>query len=110
MALLALAFPILPGKKDKWLQMIEQFNGPAKADLVASRKRIGIHERTFLQETPMGDLVIVTFEGNDVQSALGKLMADPAMGKFMAQLSEIHGMDPNAPPPALPRLVFDSNA
>lgn len=36
-----------------------------------------VHERTFLQETPQGDVVIVTLDGGDPMAAFGKMMADP---------------------------------
>ncbi len=107
MALLVFAFPILPGKKQKWQEMMAEFHGPANADLKAAREAFGLHERTFLQETPRGDMVIVTHEGDDVESAFRKMVTDPRMAKYMPLLAEVHGIDPSAPPP-LPRLVFDS--
>jgi hypothetical protein len=53
-AMLAMAIPILPGKTDAWHAFIEELNGPRKADFDASRRRLGVRERTFFQETPMG--------------------------------------------------------
>ena len=62
MALLTMCMPILPGKKEKWLQKMAELNQePAKSEFDASRETAGVHERTFLQETPGGDLVILTF-------------------------------------------------
>ena len=37
----------------------------AKAEMDKSRENAGVHERTFLQETPNGDFVILTFEGEN---------------------------------------------
>lgn len=37
---------------------------PLKSKMDAVRAAAGVHERTFLQETPNGDLVIVTVELN----------------------------------------------
>ena len=58
--MLAVAFPILPGKTPEWRAFIEELNGSRREEFVESRRRAGVHERTFLQSTPMGDLVIVT--------------------------------------------------
>ena len=114
MAFLAIAIPILPGKKANWLEMANRFKtGPMKAALDASRKAAAVHERTFLQEAPQGDLVIVTLEtldGGDPMAAFGKMMADPTIAEFSAWAADVHGIDPKSPPPAVPRLVYDSKA
>ncbi len=114
MAFLAIAIPILPGKKANWQEMANRFKTvPMKAALDASRKAAAVHERTFLQETPQGDLVIVTLEtldGGDPMAAFGKMMGDPTMGEFSAWAADVHGIDPKSPPPAVPRLVYDSEA
>ena len=66
MALLAMCMPILAGKKEKWQAMMDQVaNDP---NFAASRTDAGVHERSFLQETPAGDFVILTFEGDDLQN------------------------------------------
>ena len=114
MAFLAIAIPILPGKRAKWQEMADRLRtGAMKSALDASRKAAGVHERTFLQETPQGDLVIVTLEtrdGGDPMAAFGKMMADPAMKEFSAWAADVHGFDPKSPPPAAPKLVYDSEA
>ncbi len=61
--LMAVAFPILPGKTAEWRAWMEELNGSRRQEFDESRRRAGVHERTFLQSTPMGDLVIVTLEG-----------------------------------------------
>ncbi len=110
MALIAFAMPILPGKKNKWLEMVEKFRGPMGVQLRATRKAAGVRERTFLQETPMGDLVIVTLEGADPLAAMGKIMTDQseATREMMAMAAEVHGFDMKAGPPPTPTLIFDS--
>lgn len=105
-----MCIPILPGKKAKWQAMADSFaSEPMKSKLAASRKAAGVHERTFLQETPHGDFVIVTLEGDDPLAAFGKMMADPSMAEFAAWAADVHGMDPNAPPPQI-KPVYDSKA
>ena len=110
MAMVAFAFPILPGKKAKWQEMADQLaGGPVKAQTDASRRAAGVHERTFLQETPAGDMVIVTLEGDSPLEAFGRMMADPSMKEFAEWAADVHGFDPSTAPPA-PKLVYDSKA
>ena len=106
-----LVMPILPGKKNRWLEMMEKIRGPWGAMLKASRKAAGVRERTFLQETPMGDLVIVTLEGADPVAALGQMMTDQseASREMMAMAAEVHGFDMKAAGPLpTPNLIFDT--
>ena len=111
MSLFAMAIPIPAGKKQAWDKFLDQINGPRKAEFVANRKKLGVRERTFHQQTPAGDLVIVTLEGDDPASALAKFSqgTDAFTKWFSEQIKEIHGMDPTAPPPGPPpRMVVDS--
>tara|TARA_B100000780_G_scaffold235252_1_gene175826 strand:+ start:434 stop:712 length:279 start_codon:yes stop_codon:yes gene_type:complete len=75
----------------------------------ASREVAGVHERSFLQETPNGDFIIITYEGDDPEASFAKIMQNmpPEFGDFA---KEVHGLDVNAPPPPLPKLVFGSRA
>ena len=110
MALLTMCMPILPGKKEKWLQKMDELNQePAKSEFDASRETAGVHERSFLQETPGGDFVILTFEGDDPEASFGKIMQN--MPEDFAEFAkEVHGLDVNAPPPPLPKLVYNSRS
>lgn len=110
MAMLAIAIPILPGKKEMWLkEVIENFTVTNKAETDALREEAGVHERTFLQETPDGDFVILTFEGDDPAAGWAHIMQSMPP-EFAAIVGEVHGIDVNAPPPPLPTLVYDSKA
>ena len=108
MSILAWCVPILPGKKEKWQGVMDQMNQqPMKKEADEVRESAGVHERTFLQETPDGDLLIITYEGNDPVASFAKIMESfPAdFGDFV---KDIHGIDVAEPPPPLPRLVYDS--
>jgi hypothetical protein len=110
MAMLAMAIPILPGKKDLWkTEVLEKMIKLNKAETDASREEAGVHERTFLQETPNGDFVILTFEGDDPVAGWGNIIQSmpPELASVVA---EIHGFDMDAPPPPMPMLVYDSKA
>jgi len=77
------------------------------------RRSLGVRERTFLQQTPQGDLVLVTLEGDHPETAFvefGK-RTDPFAMWFKQQVSEIHGMDLSLPPPGpMPQQVIDSHS
>ena len=109
MAVFAMCMPILPGKLEMWKGMMAQvIDGPMSADFKASREAAGGHERTFLQETPNGHFIILTFEGDDPQTAFANLMGNMDED-FKAFAAEVHGLDPEAPM-SFPELVFDSRA
>jgi len=111
MAMLAMAIPISPGKTDQWKKFVGELNGPRFEDFKASRRKLGVHERTFLQQTPMGDFVVVTIEGADPAGAFARFGqgTDDFTKWFLKQAQEIHGIDLTAPPPGpLPELVIDS--
>lgn len=113
MALMAVAFPIAPGKTAEWHTWMAEINGPRRKEFVDSRRRAGVHERTYLQPTPMGDLVIVTLEGDDPARSFGQMMAanDAFATWFIQRANAIHGIDLAAPMTEAPsRLVIDSEA
>lgn len=111
MAIFAIAVPVLANKSSQLQAFVGQLTGAKKADFAASRKKLGVRERTFLQHTPQGDLIIVTLEGNDPAGAFAKFGqgTDPFTQWFKAQVKDVHGVDLAAPPPGqLPKLVADS--
>jgi hypothetical protein len=111
MPLMAVAFPILPGKTAEWRAWMDEINGPRRAEFVESRRRAGVHERTFLQPTPMGDLVIVTLEGDDPGHAFGQMVnaGDAFTTWFAERAKAIHGVDLTAPMTGSPsELLVDT--
>jgi hypothetical protein len=111
MPLMAAAFPILPGKTAEWRAWMDELNGARRAEFADSRRRAGVHERTFLQSTPMGDLVIVTLEGDDPARAFGQMMSakDAFTTWFIERATAVHGFDVSALPTGSPsELVADS--
>ena len=114
MALNAVVFPILPGKTAEWHEFMGELNGARRAEFVASRKRVGAVERTFLQPTPMGDMVIVTIEGEDPGRSFGQIVSatDAFTVWFLGRVKAIHGVDLSVPMPdgAPSKLVIDSGA
>ena len=107
----AIVFPILPGETADWRAFIDEINGPRHPDFVESRRRAGVQERTFLQSTPMGDVVIMTMEGEDPERSFGQLVSarDPFTTWFLERVKAIHGVDLAAPMTGSPsKLVVDS--
>jgi hypothetical protein len=111
MALMAVAIPLLPGKIDEWRKWVDELNGPRRQEFIDSRRRAGVRERTFLQRTPMGDLVIVTVEGEDPGRAFGQMMsADDAFGTWFGERArEFHGDVPAPTTEAPSELVLDTD-
>ena len=108
---MAVAFPIAPGKTEDWKRFIAELNGARRAEFVASRKGLGVRERTFLQPTPMGDLVIVTLEGDNPGQAFGRFVnsTDPFTLWFLERAKAVHGIDlKQAALGPSPELVVDS--
>ena len=112
MSLFAMAVPILPGKTEQWKRFMEQLNGPRRSDYEASRQRLGVHERTFFQSTPQGDLVIVTLEGDNPEAAFGRFVSgdDDFTRWFLQEAKDLHGLDLTQMGAApMPTLVVDSD-
>jgi hypothetical protein len=111
--LMAVAFPIAPGKTAEWHAWMEEINGPRHQEFAESRRLAGVHERTYLQATPMGDLVIVTLEGDDPARSFGQMVAakDAFTTWFLERAKAIHGIDLTAPMTEAPsKLVVDSES
>jgi len=111
MATLASAFPVLPGKEEALRQFTEQMAGPRRSEYQASRRRLGITiERSYLQHTPQGSIVIVYTEAAHPEQLLERIAAsqEPFDLWFKQQLQNIHGVDFTQPPPGPPpELIFD---
>ena len=109
--LFAAAFPILPGQTERFRKFTTALKGEKSTEFKASRNAFGVHERTFLQQTPMGDFVVVTLEGENPEEAFKKFgQGKDAFTKwFISEVKEINGMDLASPPEGkLPELTIDS--
>lgn len=111
MALMAVAFPVAPGQSEKWHAWMAELSGARREEFVASRRSASVRERTFLQATPMGELVVVTLEGDDPLASFAQMVSrdDEFTRWFIAKANECHGMDLSQPMPESPsQLVIDS--
>lgn len=110
--LIALAIPILKGKTEQWKTFTNELKTKYKKEFNASRKKLGVQERTFFQSTPMGDLVIVTLEGENPEQAFTKFAegTDEFTKWFVSNAKEVHGVDlanKSAMPP-MPELIVET--
>ena len=111
--LFAICIPVVKGKEDALKSFLGDINGKYKSSFQESRKKLGVRERTFHQATPMGEMVIVTLEGDNPADAFAKFAAgnDEFTKWFTAKVKEIHGIDLSAPPPGpMPEMMVDSGA
>jgi steroid delta-isomerase-like uncharacterized protein len=111
MALVGVALPILPGKREEFDTFIQDLHETHWDEFVALRRKLGARERTFLQETPHGDIVIVTIEAPDPGSVLADLGAgsDDFTTWFVERVETIHGVNlRQLPPEASPKLIADT--
>jgi hypothetical protein len=107
------AFLIRTGKEDDARAFAAETFGSRRADFEAHLARHGITRETWsLQETPMGSLILVWFEG-DVEEAFARLATDDSEFTtwFRARVLDVTGVDlaapPEGPPPA---VLIDSHA
>ena len=71
MAFLAMCMTILIRKMEKWQGMMDHIK--SIPDFATSRKEAGVHERSFVQNTPAGDFLIITLEGEEPSASLAKI-------------------------------------
>lgn len=113
MSLFAIAIPIVPGQRERWNGFIAELQGSRAGDFAQSRQNLGVQERTFLQENPDGDVVIVTLEGDDPVAAFAAFgnAQDEFTDWFVEEVKAIHGVDLRNPPDMkLPTQIKDSGS
>jgi hypothetical protein len=93
--LFAMAVPVLPGKTEQWKSFMSELRGKRLNEYIDSRNRLDVRERTFLQNSPQGDMVIVTLEGNDPAGSFKKFIQqkDEFAKWFIRNVQDIHGID-----------------
>ena len=96
--LLAMAIPILPGKEQEWAKWMHELKTVHYREFVASRKRLGVRERVFLQHSPTGDVVIVLLKGDDPAAALSQFGNWSACPQSKARREERCGGSDNDKP------------
>jgi hypothetical protein len=112
--LFAMCIPVVKGKEKDLRSFLNDLNGKYKSSFKESRKKLDVRERAFHQVTPMGEIMIVTLEGDNPAEAFSKFAAgnDEFTTWFTGKVKDIHGIDLTAPPPQgqMPVLMVDSNS
>ena len=110
MAVFLGAFPVLSGKEDE-ARRFAQETLDRRDEFEASQRRLGAtKEEWSLQQTPMGSLVVVRFEADDVAATFaGLARSDDAFDVwFRERANEISGVDLGEPMPGpLPEIILD---
>src|SRR4249920_2851376 len=98
-------FPIQAGKEEDARAFAAETFGARRPDFEAHLARVDVTRETWaLQETPMGSLIVVWFEG-DVEKAFADLATNDAefMAWFRDRVLDVTGVDlatpPDGPPP-----------
>lgn len=103
-------FPIQAGKEGAARAFAAAVLGDRSADFKALQARSKITRETWaMQETPMGSVMVVWFEG-DVEQAFQDLAVDNSefVTWFRAQVKDVTGVDLAAPPEGpLPEVLVD---
>jgi hypothetical protein len=110
-ALVSYAFvnPIKPGKVNEWRGHVKEMTTTQRAAWQASRKKLGLTEKVWLQQTPMGDFAVVYWEAPDIGKVFHEFLtsSDPFDKWFRDKvLIDVHGMDPSAPPPPMNQVIL----
>ncbi|HZQ85535.1 MAG TPA: hypothetical protein VFA83_11885 [Acidimicrobiales bacterium] len=107
------AFPVLPGKADEVRKFAQETLGRGE-EFSASQRASGVsREEWSLQETPMGDLVLVRFEADDIEKSFERLATstDDFDVWFRSRVMDISGVDLAAPPDGPPpEIILDWRA
>ena len=110
MANLAIALPCLPGGGAKLREIAAECSNGRRTEFEDFHRRVGLTvERWYLQQTPMGELCLITIDG-DPLGAMAKLAASdhPFDVWFKDQIKLVHGVDFGQPMPGPPpEQVFE---
>ena len=90
------AMPLVPGGDETVRGMREEVLGPRRSEYQESRRRLGINEeRTWIQSTPDGEMVLVYLDAEDPQRALQGMAEsqEPFDVWFRQYIQDAHGVD-----------------
>ena len=112
MASYAFMNPIKAGKTEAWKGYVKEMTGSRAKAMKDSRKRAGLtKEEVFLQRTPAGDFAVVYWEAPDIGKVFQNLMTSKdSFDQWFRDkiLVEVHGMNPNGPPPPMNEQILDN--
>lgn len=107
MAVFAAMFPILAGKTERMKEIGAGLGGEHAAAFDASQKQLGVPvESWHIQNTPMGDFLLVYLESDDVLKMFQAFAAaNGPSDRFLKDgVKECTGVDLDQPLPGLPSV------
>jgi hypothetical protein len=110
MQTLAIALPLVPGGRERLLQLREIARGERREEHDDFFRRHVFKENWYLQSTPNGDMVILYLETDDIGRLFGSIAATthPYDHWHLDRAVEIHGVDFRKPPGGpLPEVLFE---
>ena len=96
------AVPIQSGKSHAARSFLQELEQTRKGQYSASERRLGITKEVWaIQQSPMGELFVVFFQGADIGGAVSQFVGsqDEFDLWFKGQLKDISGVDLSVPPP-----------
>jgi hypothetical protein len=96
MPLFVFASPIQPNKTAEFRQFVADLGGSRRKEYEALREDGGFRqEAIFLQQTPLGEMVVIVQDADSEQHALDALrgMTDPAHEWFFQRMKDVNGVD-----------------
>jgi len=106
MSFLAYALPVVPGQSERAKRFAEELK-PRQATYEGLNKKATVRRHlAWLQQTPMGDLLITVFEADDPRRLLRPFTDSEYDRWWLAYLKDVHSIDVSKGMPSLPELVF----
>jgi len=103
--------PFAEGKAEAWQAFVREWAEDAEG-VIDFNKRHGLTRQAgWLAHTPAGPVAVILHEGPGSETLMQSMTTSDNEYdvKMVAQLSELHGMDFNAPPPGpAPAIQFDT--
>ena len=112
MASIGIAFPVLPGQAEAARRFAAEVMGSRHSEFLKTMQREEItREEWYLQQTPNGDMVIVSFDSPDPAKSLSHWATADSEYEvwFIGQVKRICGVDLRAPMAALPQQILAHN-
>jgi Family of unknown function (DUF6176) len=110
MPLFAYAAPIQPNKTAEFRQYVANLRGAGRKEYEESRQKAGFsRESIFLQQTPLGEVVVVVQEADNEQNALAALrgMIDSYNVSYFQRTRDINGYETVGPDTPRNELLLD---
>ena len=103
-----MTFPLLPGKAEALRNLANELTTTRQHEYDLAQETV-VRESWFIQSTPFGEMVILSFEAPDPAAVFAGMAA--AQGSFetwfKSQIMECTGVDLASPPSVFPEMILD---